>query len=90
MEAQLRGLPAIVMNCAPLKNIVKNEKTGYILSEPNLVNKIVDKINIYYQKWNGNYETYIQMRLNISDITARLCKDKILPDFYKMLFGFIT
>jgi hypothetical protein len=78
------------MDRAPLKNIVENEKTGYILSEPNLVNKIVDKINIYYQIWNSSYETYIQMRLSISDITARLCKDRILPDFYKMLFGFIT
>ena len=90
VEAQLRGLPAIVMDRAPLKNIVENEKTCYILSEPNLVNKIVEKINIYYKIWNSSYETYIQMRLNISDITARLCKDRILPDFYKMLFGFIT
>jgi len=90
VEAQLRGLPAIVMDCAPLRNIVENEKTGNLISEPNLIDKIIEKINMYYQIWENNYESYIQMRLNICELTTRLCKDRILPEFYKMLEGFLN
>ena len=88
VEAQLRGLPAIVLDYAPLRNIVENGKTGFLLDGINIVEKIVEKINFYYQIWNNNYELYAQMRLNISDQTTRLCKNRILPDFYKMLLGF--
>ena len=90
VEAQLRGLPAIVMDCAPLRNIVENEKTGNLISEPNLIDKIIEKINMYYQIWENNYESYIQMRLNICELTTRPCKDRILPEFYKMLEGFLN
>jgi hypothetical protein len=78
------------MDCAPLRNIVENEKTGNLISEPNLIDKIIEKINMYYQIWENNYESYIQMRLNICELTTRLCKDRILPEFYKMLEGFLN
>ena len=89
VEAQLRGLPAIVLDCAPLRNIVKNEITGNLLREPYLVTKIMEKINKYYQIWKTEYKSYIKMRLNISEQTTRLCKDKINPEFYKMLKEFL-
>lgn len=90
VEVQLRGVPAIVMDCAPLRNIVLNGKTGYLVSEPNLVEKIVEKIGSYYQIWRDDYEAYVQLRLNISNLTTRLCKDRILLDFYKMLTDFLS
>ena len=90
VEAQLRGLPAIVLDCAPLRNIVENGVTGYVLGEPNLLKKIVDRVKLYHQMWDNSYEAYVQMRLNISNLTSRLCKNKILPDFFKMLLEFVT
>ena len=90
VEAQLRGLPAIVLDCAPLRNIVKNEVTGYILSEPDLSEKIVDRVFSYLEIWKNSYDAYVKMRLNISNYTSRLCKNRVLPDFYDMLLQFFS
>ena len=88
-EAQICGLPSLVADILPLKNIVINGKTGHVLALNNIEKMAYDKIYEYMQLWMDNYEKYKEMRIEISVLSKRLCKEEVLPKLLDMIQYFV-
>ena len=89
VEAQLNGLPALVLDTASFRNIIVEGKTGFCITGPDLIGQLVQKIKYYYNIWSSDYDSYQKMRSDIAELTKRLCKEKVLPDFHKMIIEFL-
>ena len=89
VEAQLSGLPALVSDITPFRDIIIDNRTGVCLPLKNLEVKFYLKINEYYQLWLSDYEQYKNIRLDISEISKRLCKEHVLPQLLDMVNSFL-
>ena len=90
VEAQSCGLPCLFSDITPLKNIAIEGKTGYCLSlTDGFEKRFSDKITEYFQTWQNDYNKYVKMRIEIAEITRRLCKENVLPQLLDMVESFI-
>ena len=91
VEAQSCGLPCLFSDITPLKNIAIEGKTGYRLSlDDGFEKRFSDKITEYFQTWQNDYNKYVKMRIEIAEITRRLCKENVLPQLLDMVESFIN
>ena len=90
VEAQSCGLPCLFSDITPLKNIAIEGKTGYCLSlDDGFEKRFSDKIAEYLKLWQNDYEGYRKMRIEIAEITRRLCKENVLPQLLDMVESLI-
>ena len=90
VEAQSSGLPCLFSDITPLKNIVIEGKTGYCLPLSKDFEKIFsNKISEYKHLWETDYEKYRSMRIEIAEVTRRLCKENVLPQLLDMVESFL-
>ena len=86
VEAQSCGLPCLFSDITPLKNIAIEGKTGYCLSlDDGFEKRFSDKITEYFQTWQNDYNKYVKMRMEIAEITRRLCRENVLPQLLDMV-----
>ena len=89
-EAQIAGTPVLVGDVISTANIVVNGKSGFTLriDEPQ---SFIEKINYYYGMWSNDKAKYLQMRLDVfnvsKDCLMRMCCPYAL--YLKMIEEFI-
>ncbi|MEM0136635.1 MAG: glycosyltransferase family 4 protein [Thermoplasmatales archaeon] len=85
VEAQLCGLPSLVADTQPLRNIVLEGKTGHLINPKSDLKEYLKYTHKYFELWNTDFESYKKLRLSISKSTTRLCKDQVLPELREMV-----
>jgi len=60
-----------------------------VLALNNIEKMAYDKIYEYMQLWMNNYEKYKEMRIEISVLSKRLCKEEVLPKLLDMTQYFV-
>lgn len=90
VEAQSSGLPCLLSDITPFKNIVITDKTGYCLSLSNHFEKqFFSKINDYLNLWQTDYNKFIELRMDIAKLSRRLCKENVLPHLLDIVVSLI-
>ena len=90
IEAQSSGLPCPFSDITPLKNIVIEGKTCYYLPLGKDFEKIFsNKISEYKHPWETDYEKYRSIRIEIAEVTRRMCKEHVLPQLLDMVESFL-
>jgi glycosyltransferase involved in cell wall biosynthesis len=87
-EAQIAGMPVLGSDVISTANIVINGETGFTLDIYEL-QSFIEKIKYYYDMWSNDKAKYLQMRLDISNASKRLCKENVLPLYLAMIEEFI-
>ncbi len=90
VEAQMRGLPAIVPDIAPLKSIVIQGKTGFYFPPIGSEAAIVEATRNLYNMWQNDYDSYKKMRIYILEQSKRFDKEMILPKYEKVMHDFLV
>jgi len=87
-EAQIAGIPALASDVISTANVVINGETGFTLDICEL-QSFIEKIKYYYDMWSNDKAKYLQMRLDVFNVSKRLCNENVLPLYLKMIEEFI-
>jgi glycosyltransferase involved in cell wall biosynthesis len=87
-EAQIAGIPVLASDVISTANVVINGRTGFTL-RIDRTQLFIEKIKYYYDMWSNDKAKYLQMRLDISNASKRLCNENVLPLYLEMIEEFI-